>query len=211
MGKRTLSGLDRDIFQPLGRILQEAFSDGQVANFAFSSGNAVQWNFTDTAISGTTRGLWINYASATDKSSGENRAFAISMAVTGNCTGAYGIRLYTGGCGTAVIGTLASIYGYMDSCGAGATVSEKHFLDMNIANNAGATLCSFMRMYNHGGTIDAAFYFANNGNAVVANLLKFNASGGCLEPDASSVSGNRTHKIKCMVGGSSFYLNGYAA
>jgi hypothetical protein len=33
MGIQTLSGLDRDMVQPLGRILQDAFQDGLVANY----------------------------------------------------------------------------------------------------------------------------------------------------------------------------------
>lgn len=210
MSIRTLSNLDRTVFQPLGRIIQEAFSDGMVANFAITTGRAVQWACTCTATSGNTRTFNVDFTSATDKSSGENVAFGAAVSVTGNCSGAYPIKTYTGNCGDAVIGSLCSYYTYMDDIGAAATVSEKHALDLNISNTNAPTLSSFMRMYNHGGTIDAAFYFANNGNGVVDYLFKWNASGNCLIPDASALPGNATHKIKCKVGGSDFYLIGVA-
>jgi hypothetical protein len=49
-----------------------------------------------------------------------------------------------------------------------------------------------------------------NGAANVTYLLKFDAASSVIVVDTGTPGAAATHKIKCLVGGTTFYLAGYA-
>ncbi len=150
------------------------------------------------------RGVYVNWTHVSGDLPGEINAIAADVAVTAGDVGSvFAISLYTGGMGTGTVSHVEALYIYMDDIGGSATVNFKIGVDINIDNGDGATVCAYIRCYNHGGTINAFAYFPGSG-AEMDDLFWFAATTGCLSVDAGATGANSTHKIRVRIGASTY-------
>ena len=215
MAVRNLSKLDRTVFQPLGQILREAFSDGLIAEFTPNGSSAtdkVRFNFTDTSThsSGYNRGMYINWTNTGAKTgSAEINAFAVDFSLQASCPYVYGMAVYAGHSGNPAIGFFSGWSLYLDDIG--TNVGGIVGLDLGFAaTNSPSGRHAFIRCRKHTANVpDTVLLLEGAGSAKY--LLKFDQVGNLCVTDAGAVAGNRTHKIKCECQGTEFYINGYAA
>lgn len=137
----------------------------------------VEIDIDDTlANSGDARGFYVNWSHTSGTVTGTLTPIGIDIGVTaGTVAAVYPISIYTASMGTGIIANLWGINMYMDDIGGSATVTNKAGMSIGIDNGDGATNCYMIRFYNHGGTINAALHFANNGETSFNHIIHFMA------------------------------------
>jgi len=192
--------------------------DGLTVTIAGSTAlNAMSLTVTDTTTnaSGYSRGLYIAAtASGAKTGSGEHNSLGIDLTVTGDTPYAYIASLYFCQSGNPTIGLISALSIYMDNIGTGVTY--EHILDLQTGNPtaSAATREAFIRFRNHGtGTPTSILYLQANNNAKVAtNFIEQEGAWG-VGPVAAAVDTSTatwTHKVRCLMGSTTFYLLGVA-
>lgn len=177
--------------------------------------NAVDIDIDDTYAysSGYGRALGINvqHASGNITTAGsELNGIGIDVgATTGDVSAFFPLSIYTGGMGTGTIGNLWAVQIYMDDIGGSATVTNKHGVAIGIDNGDGATNCYMIRFYNHGGTINAALHFANNGATAFNHIIHF--EGGVLPYVAATGVSTVAGVMQVKVGSTTLYCPLYSS
>lgn len=177
--------------------------------------NAVDIDIDDTYAysSGYGRALGINVQHVSGNittASSELNGIGIDVGATaGDISSFFPVSIYTGGMGTGAIANLWSINIYMDDIGGSATVTNKHGVAIGIDNGDGATNCYMMRFYNHGGTINAALHFANNGETAFNHIIHF--EGGVKPYVAASSVTTVAGVMQVKVGANTLYCPLYSS
>jgi len=249
MSIRDLSAIDRTVFQPLGRLLQEAFSDGLQSEghmelkgtgndyglkiSGYTKVSAIDIQFTWSAACGS----WVSGMKFECGRSGNDQVATAGM---------NGIQAVVNmGTGTAPTHSLNVIQAVLKGSGAKSSTGATNILKVetqsdgachymqHIQLNSGGSAESCLYVSAHantnaafesnvqGGTMGAALSLVQGGGGTLTDCIKvqgtaafylhFAAATAPISADSSSVASNRTHKIKCQVGSTTFYLNGYAA
>ena len=206
----VITGTQAIAWQATGATITKLF-EGTVTMTGSTALNGFEITVNETFDhnTGYARGLYVNYTHTTNAitGSGECNAFAVDMTVTGDSTYAFAASLYTGGLGTATVAHLSAIYIYMDDIGGGAACSVKHALDLNIDNGDNATVCAYLRCYNHSPAASDIDYFVDFPNAGIGgcnNLFHVGCTGGMTE--VSAVPGTQDIRVKVLVASTQYYI-----
>jgi len=185
MSIRNLATLDRDICQPLGRIINDAFKDGWTATYTPSGTSAVNnidIGVTDacTMSSGYAHGIHISMNNTGEKSGGcsvtQVNGLGVDYTLTeGGAAGFYGFYTYIGKSGTPDLENAAVAGAVLDIAEVGAT-DYLVPLWLNKYNTTKATsIDAFILMACQGsGVAKAGFVF--QGTQLPDNLIEI-ASG----------------------------------
>jgi hypothetical protein len=178
-----------------------------------SAVNSMELAVTDTttASSGYSRGIYVNATvSGTKTGSGEWNGIGSDFTISGDTPYVYGLTIWGTHSGNPTLGFVAPISIYLDDMGSacGAIVG----IDVGLAggSNSPSGRHTFMRVRNHTGAQPPESIILLEGNPTADYFLDFDQAYVPIYADTSGVPANATHKIKCRVGSTDFYLIGVA-
>jgi len=179
------------------------------------------WSFPATAVPGPgqvqtivdqstgvrfNRGLFIDYRQTGIKTgAGRVDGLGVDMIVSADSPYANTMAHYVSFVGTPTVGYATGGYWYLNNPGAGNLLNHYCGLMLGIdVTNPPAGRSAFMRVFGHGGAVDAVIWLANAGGAMITNLLYF--EGGVSPWVAGAVGGAQDQKIRVSVGGVARYI-----